>query len=83
MVSQLEALPSLKELVIVKGYVDSSALEGAGLDPRVAAESPGAFERLLHCLKTLPKLQSLRVAAVNDDISLSRCLFSLIAFLHT
>ena len=68
--SQLAQLPQLSELFVTKGYT-----QGSWEGPLATQEGSATFERFLHSLKRLGGLRVLRVAAINDDVSLSR-LFS-------
>jgi hypothetical protein len=65
--SQLVQLPQLTELYVTKGY-----FQVTGDLSRPPHEASATFERFLHSLKKLKGLQILRVAAINDDVSLSR-----------
>jgi len=65
--SQLAQLPLLTELFVTKGYT-----QGGGEVPLAPQEGSPTFERFLHSLKKLEGLRVLRVAAINDDVSLSR-----------
>lgn len=65
--SQLAQLPRLSELFVTKGYT-----QGIWAGPLATQEGSAAFERFLHSLKRLTSLRVLRVAAINDDVSLSR-----------
>jgi hypothetical protein len=65
--SQLAQLPLLTELFVTKGYT-----EGRGEISHAPQEGSATFERFLHSLKKLQGLRVLRVAAINDDVSLSR-----------
>ena len=66
-VSQLAQLPQLSELFVTKGYT-----QGSWEGPLATQEGSATFERFLHSLKKLSGLRILRVAAINDDVSLSR-----------
>jgi len=65
--SQLAQLPQLTELSVTKGYT-----QGSGELPQAPHEGSATFERFLHSLKKLKGLQILQVAAINDDVSISR-----------
>ena len=63
MAEQLAKMPSLKELLLMKGFHSAND---------VVFDPCGTFERLLLSLSRLTSLQSLQVIAMNDSFSLSR-----------